>query len=90
MVLLLTYYLFLPKFTYWEAINELNEHYRQEEFSLLPNVTYQKLAPHIENGEVTYYYYVVESSGKYYYFDQYSGSYGTIVTDPKEAVVAQS
>ena len=87
-VLLLVYCLSLPKFTYREAINELNEHYVLEEFSLFPNVKYQKLAPHVENGEVTYYCYVVETNGKYYYFDQYNGSYGIIVTDPKEAVTA--
>ena len=87
-VLLVLYVILLPKFTYREAVCKLQEYYKQENFIPELDKTKQMLAPHVENGEVTYYCYVVETNGKYYYFDQYNGSHGIVVTDPKEAVVA--
>ena len=81
-VLLVTYVLMLPKFTYQEAVYALQEAYEQVQFSANINKKNQMLAPHVEQGNVRYYCYIVEGNGENYYFDQYTGEYGRVTTNP--------
>lgn len=87
-VLAVLYVISLPEFTYNEAVCKLQEYYRQENFTPELDKAKQMLAPHVENGEVTYYCYVVETNGTYYYFDQYDGSHGIVTTNPNGAGAA--
>ncbi len=83
-LLSLTYCLRLPPYTYKEAVGALQIHYKQEVFSTSLDTQYQSLAPHIEDGKVKYYCYIVKSDDGYFYFDQYTGAYGKITTEPQK------
>lgn len=80
-VLIVTYVLRLPKFTYQEAVYALQEAYEQVQFSANIEKKTQMLAPHVEQNNVRYYCYIVEGNGENYYFDQYTGEYGRVTTN---------
>lgn len=82
-VLFIGYIISLPNYTYTEAVNALQNYYSTETFVTTPNTKYQALAPKMENKEIKYYCYIVEANGKHYYFDQYTGDFGEVTTDPQ-------
>lgn len=82
-VVIIGYIVSLPNYTYIEAVNILQNYYSKETFIATPNTKNQALAPKIENKEIKYYCYILEANGKHYYFDQYTGVFGEVTTDPK-------
>lgn len=83
---LCAYFISFPKFTYKQAVIELRNIYGEEDFVFTPNMKYQKMAPQMESGRVSYYCYVVETNGRYYFFDQHTGLYGRVITDPENVL----
>lgn len=83
---LVVYFYALPQFTYRQVVVELSSIHSEERFASIPNVKYQKLAPKMHDGRVSYYCYVLETNGKSYYFDQHTGSYGRVTTDPESVL----
>lgn len=80
LILLILYVRLLPPFTYKAALRELSSQYPEVMLPSSWDRKNQSLAPYYEMGKLKYYRYVFEYKGQYLYFDQYTGSYGEVVT----------
>ena len=81
LTLLAAYFYLLPPTTFAEGVTVLERQYSQD-ISEHPNGHLQSLAPGIGPDGSMYYRYVMEGEDGLYFFDQYTGEFGQIVTDP--------
>lgn len=81
LAVLAVYFYLLPPISFAEGVTILERQYSQD-ISGHPNSSIQSLAPGVGSDGSVYYRYVMEGEDGLYFFDQYTGAFGQITTDP--------